>query len=72
MNKRTIYGGIFLVVVAVAFFLYMLTLRAQSNDPVEMMRLVGQTSGVVAGIGLVLIVLGYLGVGAKKKVASDK
>ena len=72
MNKRTIYGGIFLVVVAVAFFLYMLTLRAQSNDPVEMMRLVGQTSGVVAGIGLVLIVLGYLGVGAKKKVAGDK
>ena len=68
-NMRAVIVGIVLIVGAIGFFLYMMTLRAQSNDPVALMRIVGQTSGVVVGIGLVMLVIGYLGIGAKKKPA---
>jgi hypothetical protein len=64
---RAVVVGLVLIIGAIGFFLYMMTLRAQSNDPVALMRIVGQTSGVVVGIGLVMLVIGFLGIGARKK-----
>lgn len=52
--------GYFLICVAVVFFLAMMFMAPQSNDPIEVMRLTGQSSGVAAGVGVVLIILDYL------------
>jgi hypothetical protein len=47
--------------VAVAFFLGMQTVAPRSTDPVELMRTVGQISGVAGGIGIVMVVIGLVG-----------
>ena len=49
-------AGYFLLAVAAIFFIAMMFLAPQSNDPVEVMRLSGQAAGVAAGIGIALIV----------------
>jgi hypothetical protein len=56
--KRPITGGVVAIVLAVVFFLVMMTMAPKSTDPVEMMRTVGQVAGVVAGIGVALIIFG--------------
>ena len=66
-NMRAVIVGLVLIAGSIGFFLWMMTLRAQSTDPVALMRIVGQTSGVVFGLGLVVFLLGYFGVGMKKK-----
>ena len=53
-------AGYFLLAVAAIFFIAMMFLAPQSNDPVEVMRLSGQAAGVAAGIGIVLIVVDLL------------
>jgi uncharacterized integral membrane protein len=53
-------AGYFLLAVAAIFFIAMMFLAPQSNDPVEVMRLAGQAAGVAAGIGIVLIVVDLL------------
>lgn len=68
-NMRAVIVGLVLIIGAIGFFLYMMTLRASSNDPVALMRIVGQTSGVVVGLGFVMLIVGFLGIGAKKKPA---
>jgi len=60
-NMRVVYTGLGLLVLCVGFFLGMMTLIPKSNDPVEMMRTVGQVSGVVAGIAVAMIVFGLIG-----------
>ncbi|HEY2071385.1 MAG TPA: hypothetical protein VGG48_17640 [Rhizomicrobium sp.] len=60
-NMRFIITGIALVVLAAGFFLVMMGMAPQSNDPATMMQTVGEASGVVAGIGIVLTVLGFIG-----------
>ncbi len=60
-NMRAIVVGAVLIVAAAGFFLWMMTLAPQSDDPVKLMRIVGETSGVVAGIAAVLIVVGFVG-----------
>jgi hypothetical protein len=62
-NQRFINGGLLLLAAAGLFFLYMLGFAPKSNDAAGMMAIVGQTSGIVAGIGGVLIVLGLMGKG---------
>lgn len=52
--------GYFLVAVAVIFFLAMMFVAPQSTDPVEVMRIAGQASGVAGGVGIVLIIVEYL------------
>lgn len=52
--------GYFLIAVAVVFFLAMMFMAPQSTDPVEVMRLAGQASGVAGGVGIVLIIVDYL------------
>ncbi len=60
-NLRVIYTGIALLVAAVVFFLYMNGIAAKSNDPKALMEIVGQVSGVVAGISIAMIVFGLIG-----------
>jgi cytochrome c-type biogenesis protein CcmE len=60
-NMRLIIVGLVLVVAAGGFFLVMMGMAPKSNDPVSMMRTVGELSGAVAGIGLVMAIVGLVG-----------
>lgn len=60
-NNRVIVTGIVLIVAAVGFFLFMMSMEAKSNDPVAMMHTVGQMSGVVVGLAVAMILYGLIG-----------
>ncbi len=60
-NLRLIIVGSVLLVLAIGFFLYMMTLAPQSNDPRAMMQTVGEAAGVVGGISVVMILFGLIG-----------
>jgi hypothetical protein len=60
-NWRMAVVGIVLLVAAAAFFVGMLGAAPGSNNPVALMQTVGQVSGVVGSIGLVLAVIGLIG-----------
>ena len=60
-NSRLIVVGLVLVALAAAFFFYMLSIASKSNDPKALMQIVGQVSGVVGGIGIVMSVVGLIG-----------
>ncbi len=50
-----------MIVLAAGFFLYMLTIAPRSNDPVSMMRTVGEASGAVGGLGVAMMIVGLIG-----------
>jgi hypothetical protein len=60
-NWRLIVVGTVLLVLAVLFFLSMRDMTLWSNDPVTLMRTVGEVSGAVGGLSLVMIVFGLVG-----------
>jgi hypothetical protein len=60
-NSRVVIVGVVLLVLAIAFFLFMLSLAPKSNDPVELMRVVGTVAGVVGGLAIAMIVAGQIG-----------
>ncbi|MBR0731916.1 hypothetical protein AB7M63_008269 [Bradyrhizobium japonicum] len=60
-NWRLIAVGSVLLVLAVLFFLSMRDMTPWSNDPAALMRTVGEVSGAVGGISLVMIVFGLIG-----------
>ena len=60
-NWRLVIVGVVLVGLCIGFFVFMLGVAPRSNDPETLMRTVGQVSGVVGGIGLVMIGLGLVG-----------
>ncbi|HZZ37214.1 MAG TPA: hypothetical protein VFE03_15945 [Caulobacteraceae bacterium] len=60
-NWRVVMAGGLAVVLAAGFFLFMMTMAGKSTDPAAMMQTVGQVSGVVGAIGLVMIVVGLIG-----------
>lgn len=66
-NWRVVIVGLVLIVMALVFFLFMMSVAAKSNDPVALMQTVGTVSGVVGGISFVMIIIGLIG----KKVSSD-
>jgi hypothetical protein len=49
------------MVMALMFFLYMLSIASRSNDPVALFRTVGTVVGAVGGISLVMIIIGLIG-----------
>lgn len=60
-NIKLARAGYFLLAVAVIFFFVSMALLApQSTDPVELMRIAGQASGVAGGVGIALIIADYL------------
>ena len=60
-NWRVVIVGAVLVVLAIAFYLFMLSIASKSNDPVALMRTVGTVSGVVGGLAIAMIVVGLIG-----------
>lgn len=64
-NWRLVIVGGVMAALAVVFYLVMLGMADASTDPQKLMEIVGQTSGVVIGLGAALAIIGYIG----KKVA---
>ena len=60
-NMRIVWVGAFMIVLAVGFFLFMLSMAPKSTDPAELMRTVGTVSGVVIGIAVAMIAIGLIG-----------
>jgi len=60
-NLRVVIVGVVLFVLAIAFFLLMLSLAPRSNDPVELLRVAGTVSGVVGGLAIAMVVMGQIG-----------
>ena len=60
-NWRVAIVGIVLLVAAPAFFFFFLSMAPKSNDPAALMQTVGQVSGVVGAIGLVMLLFGLIG-----------
>jgi len=60
-NWRLVIVGLILVVLAGGFLLFMMSIAGRSNDPVALMRTVGQVSGVVGALGLVMATVGFIG-----------
>jgi hypothetical protein len=60
-NWRVVITGLVLMILALGFFLFMLSMAAKSNDPAALMQTVGTVAGVVGGISLVMIVIGLIG-----------
>lgn len=50
-----------MIVLAVVFYLFMMGMASSSTDPQELMRIVGQVSGVVIGLSLAMIIYGFVG-----------
>ena len=60
-NWRLIFVGIVLIAASAGFFFYMGTMAPRSNDPVALMQTVGQVSGAVGAIALVMLIFGLIG-----------
>jgi nitrate reductase gamma subunit len=60
-NWRLVIVGIALIALAAGFFLFMLGMAKQSNDPVALMQTVGGVSGGVGGLGVVMAIFGLIG-----------
>lgn len=60
-NWRIVIAGFFLVVIAIAFYFFMLSIASRSNDPAALMRTVGQVAGGVGGLSVVMIIIGLIG-----------
>lgn len=60
-NPRLVAVASILLLGAVGFFLFMLSIASRSNDPVELMRTVGTVSGGVGGLAIAMLVFGFVG-----------
>ena len=60
-NWRLIIVSLALAIAAGGFFLFMTGVAGKSNDPVAMLRTVGEVSGAVGAIGLVMAAVGLVG-----------
>ena len=60
-NWRVILSGFVLIILALGFYFFMLTVASQSTDPVALMQTVGTVSGVLLGISIAMIILGLVG-----------
>ena len=60
-NMRVVIVGAVLIVLALGFHLFMLSMAPKSNNPVALMQTVGQVSGVVIGLSVAMIAFGLIG-----------
>jgi len=60
-NWRVVIVGFFLIILALGFYFFMLSIASQSTDPATLAQIAGQAAGVVVGISLVMIVVGLIG-----------
>ena len=60
-NWRIVIVGFVLIVISVAFYVFILSIASRSNDPAALMQIVGQVAGAVCGLSLVMIIIGLIG-----------
>jgi hypothetical protein len=60
-NWRVVIAGVFLIIMALVFFLFILSIASKSNDPVALFQTAGTVVGAVGGISLVMIIIGLIG-----------
>ena len=60
-NWRIVIVGFVLIVIALAFYFFMLSIASKSNDPAVLMQTVGEVAGTVGGLSLVMIIIGLIG-----------
>jgi predicted permease len=60
-NWRIVIVGFVLIVLALAFYFFFLSIASKSNDPATLMQTVGTASGAVGGLSLVMIIIGLIG-----------
>ena len=60
-NWRIVIVGFVLIVIALAFYFYMLSIASKPNDPAALMQTVGTVTGAVGGLSIVMIVIGLIG-----------
>ena len=53
--------GFVLIVMALGFYFFMLSIAPTSNDPAALMQTVGTVAGAAIGISLVMIIIGLIG-----------
>ena len=61
INWRFIITGFVLILFALGFYFFMLSVASTSTDPAALMQTVGTVSGVAIGISVALILLGLMG-----------
>lgn len=60
-NWRLVIVGIVVIAAAAGFFGGMQTMAPSSNDPITLMRTVGQVAGAVGALGLSMLIFGLIG-----------
>ena len=60
-NWRFVIVGLALIVLAAGFFVVMVGMAKQSNDPIALMQTVGTVSGLVGALGAVMAIVGLIG-----------
>ena len=60
-NWRIVIVGFVLFIIAIAFYFFMLSMASRSNDPAALMQTVGTVAGVVGGLSLAMIIIGFIG-----------
>ncbi len=60
-NWRMIIVGFVLIVLALGFYFFMLSIASTSTDPMALMQTVGTVAGAAVGISLVMIIIGLIG-----------
>jgi len=60
-NWRVVIVGIVLIVLAILFYLFMVSAASKSNDPIALMQTVGTVSGVICGLAVLMIIFGLIG-----------
>jgi hypothetical protein len=60
-NWRIVIVGFVLILMALGFYFFMLSIASSSTDAVALMQTVGSVAGAAVGISLVMIVIGLIG-----------
>ena len=60
-NWRAVILGCILLIGALAFFFYMLSIASKSTDPAALMQIVGTVAGTVGGLSVAMILFGLIG-----------
>ena len=60
-NWRLVIVGFVLIAIAIGFYFFMFTIASTSTDPVALMQTVGTVTGAVAGISLIMMLVGLIG-----------
>ncbi len=60
-NWRIIIVGFVLILIAIGFYFFMLSIASTSTDPAALMQTVGTVAGAAVGISLAMIIIGLIG-----------